>query len=260
MANASFSDMGIPYTLYNGRSIISESQAQIYMRDALRNHPRLFIYSGHGHDLGISAPYNINTTQIGALSCQSPHAMGFGFACHLNSYTLDENFGARWVAAPNIGGVTFYGSTITTFDYPDRYLSKKIFTQLRKITNKMSNFPISLWLRTGENKYYNALKVVWRRRQVKKYNLIGDPTLAVYGMDYSGTYAPFHAPGKEIIASEATENELSVNKMEIYDISGKKLAGIDGSVNIESLPLQSGIYVVKTIFSDGTFNTNKIIK
>ena len=260
IANASFSDMGILYTLCNGRTIPNESSAQTYMRNAIQNHPRFFIYSGHGYDLGISVPYNINTSNIGFLSYQSPFAMGFGFACHLNSYTLDENFGARWVAAPNIGGVTFYGSTITTYFYPDRYLSKKIFTQLRKITNKMANFPISLWLRTGESKYYNALKVVWRRRQVKKYNLIGDPTLAVYGMDNSGTYAPFHAPERETIANKATGNELSVAKKEIYDISGKKITGIDGSVGIETLPLQPGVYVVKTIFMDGSFETNKIIK
>lgn len=267
MANASFSDMGIPYTLYNGRTI-SANSAQTYMGNAIQNHPRFFIYSGHGYSpsiSGIAKPYQIFTTAGGYnnlyhIANQAPYPMGFGFACYLNTYTTDNNFGARWVAKPDAGGVTFYGSTITTFNYPDRYLSKKIFTHLRKLTNKMTNFPISLWLRTGENKYYNALKVVWRRRQVKKYNLIGDPTLAVYGMNNSGTYAPFHTPGKEIIASEATESELSVNKMEIYDISGKKLAGIDGSVNIESLPLQSGIYVVKTIFSDGTFNTNKIIK
>lgn len=267
IANASFSDMGIPYMPHNGRTI-PENNAQTYMWNAIQNHPRFFIYSGHGYSpswSGIARPYEIFTTASGYnnlyhIANQAPHPMGFGFACHLNSYTTDNNFGARWVAKPDAGGVTFYGSTITSFMYPDRYLSKKVFTQLRKITNKMSNFPISLWLRVGEDKYYNALKVVWRRRQVKKYNLIGDPTLAVYGMDYSGTYEPFHTPERETIANEATGNELSVAKKEIYDISGKKITGIDGSVGIETLPLQPGVYVVKTIFMDGSFETNKIIK
>jgi len=267
IANASFSDMGIPYMPHNGRTI-PENNAQTYMWNAIQNHPRFFIYSGHGYSpswSGIARPYEIFTTASGynnlyQLANQAPHPMGFGFACHLNSYTTDNNFGARWVAKPDAGGVTFYGSTITSSMYPDRYLSKKVFTQLRKITNKMSNFPISLWLRVGEDKYYNALKVVWRRRQVKKYNLIGDPTLAVYGMNYSGTYEPFHTPERETIANEATGNELSVAKKEIYDISGKKITSIDGSVGIETLPLQPGVYVVKTIFMDGSFETNKIIK
>lgn len=268
IANASFSDMGILYTLCNGRTIPNESSAQTYMNNALQNHPRFFIYSGHGYSpsfSGIANPYKIYTTASGYnnlyhIANQAPHPMGFGFACHLNSYTTNNNFGARWVAKPDAGGVTFYGSTITSSMYPDRYLSKKVFTQLRKITNKMSNFPISLWLRVGEDKYYNALKVVWRRRQVKKYNLIGDPTLAVYGMNYSGTYAPFHAPEKEINGSETMDNELLVIKTEIYDINGREIIGIKGPADINSVSLQSGVYIVKTTFSDGTFKTNKIIK
>ncbi len=261
IANASFSDMGILYTLCNGRTIPNESSAQTYMNNALQNHPRFFIYSGHGHRYGISDPYNMNTSNISQYySYSPPHTMGFGFACHLNSYTTDNNFGARWVAKPNAGGVTFYGSTITTYNYPDRYLSKKIFTHLRKMTNKMGNFPISLWLRTGENKYYNALKVVWRRRQVRKYNLIGDPTLAVYGMNTSGTYSPFHAPERGNLENDVENNALSISKVEIYDINGRIVTSTNSPINIESLPLQPGVYVVKTIFADDTFKTNKIIK
>ena len=259
IANTSFSTMGIFYGLYNGRTM-SESNAQSSMNNALQNHPRFFIYSGHGNSTKISEPYNITTTNIGFLSCNYPYAMGFGFACHLNSYTTDNNFGARWVATPNIGGVTFYGSTITTFDYPDRYLSKKIFKQLRKITNKIANFPISLWLRIGEDKYYNALKVVWRRRQVKKYNLIGDPTLAVYGMDNNGTYAPFHAPERGNFETNVENNSAQISKIEIYDINGRIITSSDCPINIETIPMQPGVYVVRTIFADNTFETNKIIK
>jgi hypothetical protein len=79
-------------------------------------------------------------------------------------------------------------------------------------------------------------------------------------MNYSGTYAPFHAPEKEINGSETMDNELLVIKTEIYDINGREIIGIKGPADINSLSLQSGVYIVKTTFSDGTFKTNKIIK
>lgn len=267
IANNSFNEMGIPVTLHNGRTI-ADSTAQTYMKNAIQNHPRFFIYSGHGFSpdpSGIASPYKIRayangTNQISSLENYSPHPMGFGFACSLNTFTTDNNFGAKWVATSNAGGVTFYGSTTTTYNYPDRYLAKKIFNQLYKMTSKLDNFPISLWLRVSEDKYYHSLQVVWRGRQIAKYNLIGDPTLAVYGMDYSGIYAPFHAPKIGNITCEGTQNDQSVIQIVIYDINGHRIKNIDPSASIESLPLPCGVYLIKTIFSDYTFETNKIIK
>jgi len=42
--------------------------------------------------------------------------------------------------------------------------------------------------------------------------------------------------------------------------NGKIVTRTDSLVDIESLSLQPGVYVVKTIFSNDTFETNKIIK
>lgn len=55
-------------------------------------------------------------------------------------------------------------------------------------------------------------------------------------------------------------NSAQISKIEIYDINGRIITSSDCPINIETLPLQPGVYVVRTIFADNTFETNKIIK
>ena len=263
VAKTSFYWMGVPYTLYDGRNYASSQQAQFYMENAVQSHTRFFIYRGHGYDgngfSGIANPYQIYATMINSFNNDTPEPMGFGFACSLNTYTNDYNFGSRWVAKEQ-GGVTFYAATTVSYRSANNCLAKKMFNRLRKTTNRIHNFPISLWLRLGEMNYYFAFPVSNRLKQINKYSLIGDPTLSVYGMDYSGSYAPFHAPYKGSIETEVTDDNIFVKEIEIYDINGKKITTANNSMVIESLPLLSGVYIVKTIFSDNTFETNKIIK
>ena len=44
-----------------------------------------------------------------------------------------------------------------------------------------------------------------------------------------------------------------------YLIRGEKLT-VSNTRDISSLPLSAGVYVIKTLYNDGTFSTNKIIK
>ena len=66
--------------------------------------------------------------------------------------------------------------------------------------------------------------------------------------------------GNVFTVDESDYAALLVSKVEIYDINGKIVTRTDSLVDIESLSLQPGVYVVKTIFSNDTFETHKIIK
>lgn len=260
IANKSFDRMGIPYTLYDGRNYSSNpNQAQNYMCSTLQSNTRFFVYMGHGNRSMVGEPYILHYSNLP--NSTYPFSMGFGFACSMNSYTTDSNFGARWLADGH-GGAAFYASTVNAGVSSTKSLSKKIFTQLRKLTNKIGNFPISMWLRIAEDKYYNACRGLERGLQISKFNLMGDPTLAVYGMDEGGGYAPFHISKKDNRDIEEnnffTENQI--DKIEIYNIDGDKVATIDNEATILQSLLQPGVYFVKTIYKDGTMSTYKFMK
>ena len=251
----SFSQMGIPYTLYYG-SNYQPNAAYYFMENAITNHTRFFIYRGHGNYYKIGDPYDFRVNNLASLNNSSPTPMGFGFACGLNSYSTNNNFGAEWVSSGGGGGAAFYGATTISYRTSNNSLAIRMFYVLKEITSQVSNFPLSLWLRLSELTYHVSDLSIYRKIQVEKYNLIGDPTLAVYGMNTYGTYEPFHMPKKETVDTPVGSE---ISSIEIYDISGEKLT-ISNTRDISSLPLSAGVYVIKTLYNDGTFSTNKIIK
>lgn len=255
IAQNSFYQMGIPYTLYNG-SNYSQPTAETYMKNSIINNTRFFIYNGHGNDATIGSPYKLYSWNISTIRNSSPTPMGFGFACHLNSYSTNNNFGAEWVSSGSGGGAAFYGATTVSYCTSNGYLAMRMFEVLKEITAQVDNFPLSLWLRLSELTYSVGDNIPMRKKQVNKYNLMGDPTLAVYGMDTYGTYAPYHMPKKEVVDAPS---DSKIRSIEIYDISGKKMT-VSNRHDISSLPLSAGVYVIKTLYNDGTFSTNKIIK
>ena len=263
IANTSFGPMGIPFTLYDGR-YFSPTTAQNYMKQAIQNHTRFFIYRGHGYVggvfSGIASPYDIFPNNIPSFNNYSPTPMGFGFACSLNTYNTDYSFGARWVAESS-GGVTFYGATTPSLRCSNNYLAKRMFKYLRRMTDCTYNFPISVWLRLSEDNYYWAFPTILRDIQIEKYNLMGDPTLYVYGMDAYGTIAPFHMPiQNEHNTQEELPESSSIHSVEVYDIKGQLIAKVNNTQSVDMLPIKNGVYIIKTIYKDGTTNTNKIIK
>ena len=263
IANNSFGQMGIPFTLYDGR-YFSQTTARNYMTQAIQNHTRFFIYRGHGYGggvfSGIASPYEFLPNNIPSFNNYSPTPMGFGFACNLNTYNTNYSFGARWVAESS-GGVTFYGATTPSLRCSNNYLAKRMFKYLRRMTDCTYNFPISVWLRLSEDNYYWAFPTILRDIQIEKYNLMGDPTLYVYGMDAYGTIAPFHMPiQNEHNTQEELPESSSIHSVEVYDIKGQLIAKVNNTQSVDMLPIKDGVYIIKTIYKDGTTNTNKIIK
>lgn len=264
IANWWLSWMGVQCYLHDGRTYANSSQAEWIMKNQINSYNRFFIYRGHGYhsnySSAIASPYWLYASEISSAGNGLVGPMGFGFACGLNTYETDYSFGARWVASENAGGPTFYGATPSSYRSPNDCLAKRTFRKLRQITNRIDNFPISLWLKLSEYSYYWSFPTFMRGIEIDTYNLIGDPTLAVYGMD-GGCFAPFHAPRNEKIQQENANNtHHTIAETRVYDINGGLVTTIIGAIDVEELPLSTGVHIVKTIYTDDTFTIEKIIK
>lgn len=262
----------IPYSFYDGRSSTVDFNA---MKNALQTIPcNIFAYGGHGTSFvdysnieiatGIANPYKIMPSYlpyiypyntIVDLNNSSPYPMGFGFACSLNSYATMDNFGARW-CAEKFGGSTFYGATTESFTTSNNYLSKRMFAKMTNITNKIENFPLSLLIHCSEMNYLFALPTLTRLNQIIKYNLIGDPTIYVYGMGSYGIPAPYHMPKSTCFTHD--NNSTMRVKQEIYSVNGILMYTLTPGENISDLPLANGMYIIRSLFDDETSETQKI--
>lgn len=267
--SVSFDALGLYSSLYDGR--VTNVNCNTIVQ-SLQTDPSFFIYDGHGglipdHNYSryvgssIGSPYalgpsgtlffinGITGNNINQLHNFHPFPMGFGFACQLNSYQTNTNFAASWVREDH-GGVTFYGSTTETHCSSDTYLSKKIFCTLKNLCAKFSNFPISMWICIAESKYYSALMTGARYNQVYRYNLAGDPTLYVFGVD-SSSPAPFHAPIKE---SEEYE-DTKIEHVDVYDIYGTLIERLSNTADFNNE--DKSLKIIKISYSNGITKTYK---
>ena len=138
-------------------------------------------------------------------------------ACRTNDYSYNNNFARGFTSASMNGGVTFFGSTVSTYPLPDRNSFLSIFGKLRTKTN----YHIADLTSWGMGSYYSGLKICARRRQVEKYNLIGDPSLRIYGVSITdgnvGSYTPpykYNTPKQEVAdkyGGEATAKMITIS-------------------------------------------------
>ena len=251
-----FTSMGMSSTLYDGRAFNNGTIANNCILQSLRNNPQFFIYRGHGNDQKLGKPFSFSSTNIASIHDTTLWAMGFGFACSLNDYTVSNNFGSTWVSS-SAGGVSFYGSTKESFRASNQCLSKKIFKYYKKLSNKTDNFSLGAWLHMAEQSYYQAFPTFIRKNQILKYNLVGDPSMPVYG--YTD---PWLSPRKDEVEQESI-GELSesvVNRTMIYDVSGRLLKVVVENLSQETQSLPHGVYVIQTIYENDDVKTSKFVK
>lgn len=178
--------------------------------------------------------------------------MGFGFACSLNTYETNNNFAARWISEP-YGGATFYGATTASYRGSNNYLSKIMFRTLRKTKEQCDNFALGTWLRTGEQKYYNALSNGSRWVQIQKYNLMGDPTFHVFGRESDGTIAPFHVSQKRT----DVDTDSEIESVEVYNIYGQL---IESRKTLDfTIDNNNSLYIYKVTYTNGLTKTYKVL-
>lgn len=277
----SFAPLYLPHSVYDGRN----GYDFYTLRSALKDDPTFFVYHGKGlvasmnHrqivlTTGLASPYNLipdggyvnqNTTtykNFGEMDLFPLHTMGFGFANSLNSFGTHLSFGARWVTSNNCG-VTFYGSSTESHRSANISLSKHVATRLKQMSQwYYNNYAITDWLYLAEQSYKNALSdtKLTRKHQVARYNLMGDPTMYIFGMDSAGNAANFHKPAIHDDAETDVANS-EVIRYQINSISGLLLSTAHDEIqlrqSIESL--KSGIYTVSAILANGKISTQKIV-
>lgn len=280
----------LPTVTYDGRESTQNDMIGELTRVIERKHPFMFIYSGHGE---IGPPYNLNyfyfvevNNKNALINNKSLAIQPFAFvmACSSNDYSKTTNIAKGFTSASMNGGVTFFGSTVSTYSLPDRNSFLEIFKKLRT----KANYHIADLTAWGMGSYYSGAKTRTRRRQVEKYNLIGDPSLRIYGVALKdgnvGSYAPkphtdsttLQEPkyayteadetlievlptiAKDIITISATSG-IKIQSILIKDIMGRNIKYFDTDIrNINVSDLHNGGYIL-TIQYNNRIYTEKII-
>ncbi len=272
--NKQISKVWLPTVTYDGRNAKSEDMINELNTVIDDKTPFMLIYSGHGNYNVIGPPYNLTYSIIKKGNIKNSHfnyqPFVFAMACLTNDYSEIDNMGRGFTSISMEGGVTFFGSTVNSYTNPDRASFIQIFKKLRT----KANYHIADLTAWGMGGYYSGFKSATRRRQVEKYNLIGDPSLRIYGVALKdgnvGSYAPkphtdsttLQEPkyayteadetlievsptiAKDIITISATLG-IKIQSILIKDIMGRNIKYFDTDIrNINVSDLHNGVYIL----------------
>ena len=229
-----------PYSYYTG-GIIDGRDTSIHF-NTMKNYMELiddptwmFVYRGHGDYDEIGKPYNWTYYSIGSITTRTLdfQPFGFGFSCLLGDIYKKYNFARSWLVSLD-GGVSFLGSTTISYSVCNRYFSRKMFNQLKG----RPNMTIGEFVCNAKAKYYNPFKVIWRRRETKKYILYGDPSLHLFGLDlqYNQPYSVKQRTG-------SPENMDNITSVQVFSVTGQLLRTSQTcEIDLQGLPI--GTYMV----------------
>lgn len=224
-------------------------------------HPMLFVYDGHGAQYKIGSPYNLHASNISQLQNNTnPYLpMSFGFACLLNDYSVSGCFGEKWLTK-ECGGVTIYGATTISYTTPNFYLAKRIFDYFRKDIDNNEAIRMGRLVYDASKKYYDMCKTGVRRKQYRKYNYFGDPTISVFGIDNEGTdLRPAMIPRNIIELIDESDREAI--GYELYTIMGIHIASFSKYEDLQTfMQTYSGTVIVQIIHTDNSIEVIKLFK
>lgn len=232
------------------------------MKSILTEHcPMIFMYNGHGSAYGIGSPYGLNTNNISLIENKDNKylPMSFGFACLLNNYSVTGCFGEKWLTE-DCGGVTMYGSTTITYNTPDFYLTKRIFDCFRDDIDDKEVILMGRLVYDASQKYYDMCKTCVRRKQYRRYNYFGDPTISVFGIeDNKKDLRPALLSRKN--AENTDEIKEEVVSYNVYTIMGNRLASFTQYEALHSfIQTYNGIALVQVLHGDNSVEVIKLTK
>ena len=252
---------GLTATLWDGRSsAVTKSSMTGDLGGNSDLAPWMFVYTGHGNTGLIGSPYSWYYHQID----DAPNSQldfqpfGFAFACLVGNVFSANNFTRNWLHSPN-GGVTMFASTTTSYMSPDRYMSRNMFAQLEG----KPNTPIGNFVYGGKKKFFDKCKTLPRKREIRKYNLYGDPSLYMLGVNWS-TGTPYRAHRQaadtEVPALTQTDDAILITS-EMQHVRVFNMQGVcvyeSEEPYITTTSFLPGIYVVQV--DNGTdIRTEKI--
>lgn len=274
------SSVGMPYKLFDGRNGFTKWDMISELNGSNKVTPFVFVYSGHGASTSVGPPYWLSNSNISSptnpllINNHLPYQpFGFGFACLLNDYSVQGNFGEGFTTSSMNGGVTFFASTVIAYVDQNYYSIPRIFDYFKD----KKNYNIAQITAGGMTKYYNALKVIARKRQVQKYNLLGDPSLLIYGVSQStgnpGSFLPpkrdnyvelpssinvFPTLAKDFIKVDATPDN-NIASIVLYSLNGQiaKTFNVFDNLNIQDVA--NGQYILLIVSNNKNYSFKIII-
>ncbi|MEA3443908.1 MAG: C25 family cysteine peptidase [Bacteroidota bacterium] len=193
----------------------------------------LFIYRGHGGYNIIGSPFNLVENDINN-SINTIFPFGFSFSCLTNcfGYASGKCFGEAWTCN-NHGGISFFGATTITRRHTNNVIEEKVFDYMD------DKDQLSPFINLGMKKYYRRM---WswfsgkrRKRHMKTYNLLGDPSIYLYGIGCQDDYIftnneEFHSGDKityhatyDIVTDEGNTTFIAQSGSEVNLIAGNSI-------------------------------------
>src|SRR5690606_7103848 len=143
------------------------------------------IYRGHGSKTTLGAPFNLSGSDIDN-STNSVYPYGFGFACSSNNFGYSYPcFGERWIRSAH-GGISYFGATTTTLRHTNNVIEECVFEKMND-RDQLSPF-INLGMKAYYKRFWSWLSGKRRKRHIKSYNLLGDPSIYLYGIGSQNNY------------------------------------------------------------------------
>lgn len=258
---------------YDGRSGFNSRT----IRNEFKDYDELlFLYRGHGNFFQLGEPYDsITATKLPVRQAY----FAIGLACQLNwpaniayaekLHVWCETFGNNWIKVGD-RACGMYGASTDSNRGSNTYHLKYIYNY---IPNESTNVTWGQWMANAAAKYYNALKNPTRQRQARKYIILGDPSLYIFGINpTNGNPYPYRSYKHVEDFSETSDGsyispEEVVKSASVYTVLGTllKQQNTFDSQSVEEVTqslltgLQSGTYLI-VISTDKNQYTNKIIK
>lgn len=209
--------------------------------NALNGDYTMFIYRGHGGYDRLGTPFNFVEPDINN-STNTTYPFGFGFACLSNcyAYAYNECFGEAWIRSEH-GGVSYFGATTTTYRHTNNVIEERVFGKMED-KEQLSPF-INLGMKDYYKRFWSWLSGKRRKRHIKSYNLLGDPSIYLYGIGCQSNYIftnneIFH--DGDIITYHAANDIIAANANATFTLnSGSTVRLLAGN----SLTLDPGFLV-----------------
>ncbi|MBL7041137.1 MAG: putative Ig domain-containing protein [Pirellulaceae bacterium] len=160
------------------------------VRDSFNGGTALGVYSGHGSVYSWADGPPFSQSDVLGLTNVDAYPVVASFACVTGAYTEDESFMETWLRAPEKGAVVAVGSSVNSFWGADDILERRLFDAIYDEGHVQTG---SAWNRAKERllEHYGPTETV--RRYFEMYNVLGDPTVEVAGLDF-GIVSPHDLP------------------------------------------------------------------
>ncbi|MEE8452011.1 MAG: C25 family cysteine peptidase, partial [Thermoguttaceae bacterium] len=168
------------------------------VRADFNNGSALGIFSGHGAETYWDDGPRFRQSDVRGLTNAGMYALIASFACDTGAYAYasSESLMETWLRTPNNGAVVAVGSSVDSYWDEDDILEKRLFDAI--YDEDVAAFG-SAWLRAKELylEYYGPTNST--RGYFEMYNVMGDPTVKVLGIDLKITLPselPLAYPGE----------------------------------------------------------------